>query len=473
MRLAFIFPGIIANAQEWSCNDQRETVSGKTCQRWDTNFPHRVDGSPSAPWHNLCCKGFGHGGHHWCYTTDPDTEWEYCIDDMNRGTTTRTKSCDCWEYSKKYDGKKQTTKSGRNCVKWADVENRIPLPSESWDHNFCRNPDFHHGGPWCYTNKYSARWEECGVDHCSNCKSPAAANNGDKEEIVNENVECGVVELEPGLNLMVGDHPIEKFTKDRPRSVRSIPVTATTESPRNTSYIRPNLIGGRQAMRRTLPWQVLIRGRNVCGGTLVSMKHVISAAHCFQNKDENFAWGVISAGNIFRVHNPMNPEPGRQERNFGKYIPHRSYDPKTNSNDICIIVTDRPFQYNEYVRPACLPEFKAERNAGCIISGFGSEEFGGRISDRLLMQVVEVRSRTYCKNQLHNGNQFDNSMLCAGGVAGVDTCGGDSGGPLVCHANGKYTLYGVVSFGYGCGNAIPGVYADAFALRKWIRANIQ
>ena len=120
---------------------------------------------------------------------------------------------------------------------------------------------------------------------------------------------------------MVGDHPIDKFVKERSR--RSLPPPVTTESPKNATLIERDVLRGRQAMRKTLPWQVLIRGKNVCGGTLVSMKHVISAAHCFQNKDEKYAWGVISAGNIFRVHNPLDPEPGRQERNFGKYIPHR------------------------------------------------------------------------------------------------------------------------------------------------------
>jgi len=464
----------VVQSQEWSCSEKRETVSGKTCQRWDTNFPHRIDAGPSAPWHNLCCKSYGEQGAHWCYTTDSEIEREVCSEDNNKSTT-RTQSCDCWEYSKAYDGKKTTTKSGKECVNWQNVRNAIPLPEGSWNHNYCRNPDFHHGGPWCYTNKYSTTWEECGVDHCSNCDAATEVVNTDEEEIVNENIECGMVERDPSMNLVQGDHRIDEFTRQGTRGRespqnRSMP---TVNFPNTTSENFQAILSGRNAMRKTLPWQVLIKGRNICGGTLVSAKHVISAAHCFQDHDGSYAYGVISAGHISRTRSGLSPEPERQERNLGKYIPHRSYNPSTNSNDICIIVTDRPFRFNEFVRPACLPEFKAKRNAGCIVSGFGAEEFGGTMTDRLLMQVIEVRSRTYCKNQLHNPGQFDNSMLCAGGIEGVDSCTGDSGGPLVCHANGKYTLYGVVSFGYGCGAAMPGVYADAFALRKWIKANIQ
>ena len=52
------------------------TRSGRKCQFWNTNFPHRHD-QPEEE-HNFCRNPNSEDGGVWCYTTDPDVRWEYC-----------------------------------------------------------------------------------------------------------------------------------------------------------------------------------------------------------------------------------------------------------------------------------------------------------------------------------------------------------------------------------------------------------
>ncbi|XP_022786238.1 uncharacterized protein LOC111326491 isoform X2 [Stylophora pistillata] len=234
------------------------------------------------------------------------------------------------------------------------------------------------------------------------------------------------------------------------------------------------IVGGTAAFKNSWPWQVMVKefGSQFCGGSLVDLYWVITAAHCVRWKSP--ANLKIRVGAHYRTSGSVGTE---QDITVSKIIVHENYQtPKTYSNDIALLYLEKPVVLGVGVGLVCLPEIKnilpVDLNETCWITGWGNLYSGGYQPNTLMQASVPLVSKQRCSN-VYPG-KIDDTMLCAGlDQGGIDTCQGDSGGPLVCEFNGTWYLEGITSWGYGCAQAYKyGVYAKVRALDSWIRANM-
>ncbi|XP_007484920.1 plasminogen isoform X2 [Monodelphis domestica] len=147
-----------------------KTKSGITCQKWGDNSPHVPNYSPNLYPNeglekNYCRNPDNDPKGPWCYTTDPDTRYEYCD----------VPECEdeCMHCNgENYQGTVSRTESGTECQRWDSQDPHsheyIPskLPNKNLKHNYCRNPDGE-PQPWCFTVDPNKRWEFCNISRCS------------------------------------------------------------------------------------------------------------------------------------------------------------------------------------------------------------------------------------------------------------------------------------------------------------------
>merc|ERR1719220_3385906 len=171
------------------------------------------------------------------------------------------------------------------------------------------------------------------------------------------------------------------------------------------------------------------------------------------------------------------------------FMPHENYQKRVN--DIALIELERDIAFPAHgmptnVRPACLPSDNFHLDPAstktddknCIVTGFGVIDYNqGTTPKYLHMGSLPLINNSRCNKLLSifGGINPDGSNLCAFHDGDfVDSCQGDSGGPLVCsrrsedEGRSRYTLVGVTSWGFKCGNSYPGVYTRVSNFTRWI-----
>ncbi|XP_073483556.1 plasminogen-like [Aquarana catesbeiana] len=153
------------------------TESDLECQEWDIQTPHSHDYNPARmPEKNLIrnyCRNPGGEPRPWCFTTNPDRRWEYCV--VPRCTSNPPPSppgLQCLSgKGESYQGNIAITASGKTCQAWSAQEPHMHsrttdnYPCKNLEKNYCRNPDGE-SMPWCYTTDKATRWEFCEIPSC-------------------------------------------------------------------------------------------------------------------------------------------------------------------------------------------------------------------------------------------------------------------------------------------------------------------
>jgi secreted trypsin-like serine protease len=283
-----------------------------------------------------------------------------------------------------------------------------------------------------------------------------------------------------------------------------------------TDEERGKIVGGVPAQRGAYPFQVALfttaNGKEgmMCGGSLVTMKWVLTAAHCITKAAENDA--PYPAGMINVFAGGLGFGEGDRVR-AARVIVHPGYTSKgLMANDIALLELERPVNEASGAKPITLYSGATDSAPGTPVKllGWGKTTEGGASSKMLLELNISIVDRKACNSSIveyraiksieafrvaQKQLRFSNDTLktlvvtamaaappvvteqtiCAGEMAGgKDACQGDSGGPLFVSSGGRFVQLGLVSWGEGCARPkLPTVYTRVATHMDWIKQNVK
>ncbi|XP_032644520.1 hepatocyte growth factor activator serine protease [Chelonoidis abingdonii] len=344
-----------------------------------------------------------------------------------------------------YRGVVKMTVSGHSCVPWNSdllyqelhvdsVEKAVQLGLGPY--SYCRNPD-NDEKPWCYIMKDNTlSWEYCNITSCDSRKRTSV------------------------VPVIVDTFAVVKRACGRRHKKRS--------------FIRPRIIGGSSSLPGSHPWLAAIYiGNSFCGGSLVHPCWVVSAAHCFANSPLKSSIRIVLGQHLFNKTTDVT-----QTFEIEKYILHPDYSVfNPTEHDIVLIRLKKNNQRcavkTQFVQPVCLPEsgMSFPDQHKCQIAGWGHRhENASNYSNVLQEALVPIVPDHKCRSPEVYGDEVSEYMFCAGYFdSKSDACQGDSGGSLACEKNKISYLYGIISWGDGCGRVNkPGVYTRVTKYVDWI-----
>ncbi|XP_016838948.1 chymotrypsin-2-like [Nasonia vitripennis] len=228
------------------------------------------------------------------------------------------------------------------------------------------------------------------------------------------------------------------------------------------------VVGGKDAAEGQYSYQVQLIHIGLgfaCGGSILSKRYILTAAHCLAIAQEPSEFQVIVGttkrggenGAVYQVDS---------------FVAHEDYTMVHGAvgpvNDIGLLHLAKDIRYGKNVQPVKLPSnANTFENDVATLTGWGSLKIMGQSPINLQEIQLKVLDSRTCNQTWVDfvGEKIDKSKICTTSRVGQGACHGDSGGPLVLDG----TQIGIVSYGWPCGTGVPDVFTRVSSYLDWIK----
>jgi len=221
----------------------------------------------------------------------------------------------------------------------------------------------------------------------------------------------------------------------------------------------PRIIGGATVGKEEYSWFAYGDG---CGASLISSRHLLTAAHCLQSFQSHIRIGAL-------CNNKSNCRQSYEVLRIMRKTYHPKYDEDTSVYDFGVMRLNEKSTIKPVAMDSDGLSLTYTTDSILWVIGFGKIRADATASSfRLRHADVSYVPNAECDALFQES--IDKSMMCAA-ANGKDACQGDSGGPLYDKNNN--VLVGLVSWGYGCADPdYPGVYSRISDQWSWIKGTI-